>query len=165
MFILLCKLSLHLPDSVRALSKPELELLANFLEIQYNRDLRKEELLNLLLETMFSINVDIHSGNTDLSGARSEEETEGNPSPDVNMQLEMARIQLELQKAKFDHEYRMKRLESNGRKEDSFNVTKNVQMVPPFNECDVTKYFQMFEKVAQRLECQEWPNKYWTLCA
>lgn len=33
-------------------------------------------------------------------------------------------------------------------------------MVPPFDENNVTKYFQMFEKVAY---CLEWPAKYWTM--
>ena len=41
-----------------------------------------------------------------------------------------------------------------------FDVTKQVQFVPPFQETEVDKYFLHFEKVASSLS---WPKQVWTL--
>ena len=41
-----------------------------------------------------------------------------------------------------------------------FNLGKNVRLVPPFNESEVDKYFQHFERVAQNLK---WPTDQWPL--
>ena len=41
-----------------------------------------------------------------------------------------------------------------------FDVGKNVRLVPPFNESEVDKYFQHFERVAQNLR---WPTHQWPL--
>ena len=61
----------------------------------------------------------------------------------------------------------MRALELNARKiayEESmatkFDLGKNVRLVPPFNEPEVNKYFQHFERVAQNLR---WPTDQWPL--
>ena len=41
-----------------------------------------------------------------------------------------------------------------------FDLGKNVQLVPPFNESEVDEYFQHFERVAQNLR---WPTDQWPL--
>ena len=41
-----------------------------------------------------------------------------------------------------------------------FDLGKNVRLVPPFNESEVDKYFQHFERVAQSLR---WPTDQWPL--
>lgn len=41
-----------------------------------------------------------------------------------------------------------------------FDVTRNIRMVPPFNEKEVEKYFNHFERVAGTLK---WPVEVWTL--
>ena len=41
-----------------------------------------------------------------------------------------------------------------------FDLGKNVRLVPPFNESEVDKYFQHFERVAQNLK---WPIDQWPL--
>ena len=41
-----------------------------------------------------------------------------------------------------------------------FDLGKNVQLVPSFNESEVDKYFQHFERVAQNLK---WPTNRWPL--
>ena len=41
-----------------------------------------------------------------------------------------------------------------------FDVSKNIRLVPPFNEKDVDKYFILFERVATTLK---WPKNVWTL--
>ena len=53
----------------------------------------------------------------------------------------------------------MRALELNARRiahEESiatkFDLGKNVRLVPPFNESEVDKYFQHFERVAQKFE-------------
>ena len=61
----------------------------------------------------------------------------------------------------------MRALELNARRiahEDSiatkFDLGKNVRLVPPFNESEVDKYFQHFERVAQNFK---WPTDQWPL--
>ena len=61
----------------------------------------------------------------------------------------------------------MRALEPNARRiahEESiatkFDLGKNVRLVPPFNESEVDKYFQHFERVAQNLK---WPIDQWPL--
>ena len=41
-----------------------------------------------------------------------------------------------------------------------FDVSKQIQFVPPFQEAEVDKYFLHFEKIASSLE---WPKEMWTL--
>ena len=42
----------------------------------------------------------------------------------------------------------------------SFDVTKHIRLVPPFQEKEVDRYFLHFEKVAENLK---WPREHWTL--
>ena len=42
----------------------------------------------------------------------------------------------------------------------TFDVTKHIRIVPPFQEKEVDKYFLHFEKVAENLK---WPKEHWTL--
>ena len=42
----------------------------------------------------------------------------------------------------------------------SFEVTKYIKLVPPYQETDVDKYFLHFEKVAESLK---WPKEYWAM--
>ena len=41
-----------------------------------------------------------------------------------------------------------------------FDVTKQIRLVPPFQEKEVDKYFLHFEKVAENFK---WPKEHWTL--
>ena len=77
--------------------------------------------------------------------------------------------ELEAQKEEraLKHEREMRALELNARRiahEESiatkFDLGKNVRLVPPFNESEVDKYFQHFERVAQNLK---WPIDQWPL--
>ena len=81
-----------------------------------------------------------------------------------NKELE---AQLHKEELALAHEREMKALELNARKiahEESiatkFDLPKNVRLVPPFNESEVDKYFQHFERVAQNLK---WPVDQWSL--
>ena len=42
----------------------------------------------------------------------------------------------------------------------TFDVTKHIRLVPPFQEKEVDKYFLHFEKGAENLK---WPKEHWTL--
>ena len=42
----------------------------------------------------------------------------------------------------------------------TFDVTKHIRLVPPFQEKEVDKYFLHFEKVAENMK---WPKEHWTL--
>ena len=42
----------------------------------------------------------------------------------------------------------------------TFDATKHIRLVPPFQEKEVDKYFLHFEKVAENLK---WPKEHWTL--
>lgn len=76
------------------------------------------------------------------------------------IRLEQARLDLRREEMKLNREFRIKQLGSNPVSIHSFDVARQVRLVPPFCERDVTKYFVMFEKVAQSLS---WPKEYWPI--
>ena len=41
-----------------------------------------------------------------------------------------------------------------------FDVTKNIRLVPPFQEKEVDTYFLHFDKVSENLK---WPKEHWAL--
>ncbi|KAK7878602.1 hypothetical protein WMY93_030438 [Mugilogobius chulae] len=87
------------------------------------------------------------------------------------LEVEMARLALrekelylEQKKLETQKEIRLRELEleicSREPKPAEFDVSKNIRLVPQFNEKDVDKYFIMFERVAEALK---WPKEVWTL--
>ena len=86
---------------------------------------------------------------------------------EAQQRKEELEAQLHKEELALAHEREMKALELNARKiahEESiatkFDLPKNVRLVPPFNESEVDKYFQHFERVAQNLK---WPIDQWPL--
>ena len=80
-----------------------------------------------------------------------------------------AEERIEVEKEKLQFEIKMKELELEGKSKTkplpldsgkSFDVTKHIRLVPPFQEKEVDKYFLHFEKVAENLK---WPREHWTL--
>ena len=80
-----------------------------------------------------------------------------------------AEERIEIEKEKLQFELKMKELELEGKAKSkplpldsgkSFDVTKHIRLVPPFQEKEVDKYFLHFEKVAENLK---WPREHWTL--
>ena len=76
---------------------------------------------------------------------------------------------IEIEKEKIQFELKMKELELEGKSKSkplpldsgkSFDVTKHIRLVPPFQEQEVDKYFLHLEKVAENLK---WPRVHWTL--
>ena len=80
-----------------------------------------------------------------------------------------AEERIEIEKEKLQFELKMKELELEGKSKSkplpfdsgkSFDVTKHIRLVPPFQEKEVDKYFLHFEKVVENLK---WPREHWTL--
>ena len=80
-----------------------------------------------------------------------------------------AEERIEIEKEKLQFELKMKELELEGKSKSkplpldsgkSFDVTKHIRLVPPFQKKEVDKYFLHFEKVAENLK---WPREHWTL--
>ena len=73
-----------------------------------------------------------------------------------------------LEKQKLEYELQLKKLKLEQLRSGhpgfnlnvSFDVTKLIRLVPPFQEQDVDKYFLHFEKVAENLK---WPKENWPL--
>ncbi|CAB4016297.1 Hypothetical predicted protein, partial [Paramuricea clavata] len=77
--------------------------------------------------------------------------------------------ELELRRLELEHALELKKLELAGgsveghpgtSRSSSFDITKHIRLVPPFQEQDVDKYFLHFEKVAENLK---WPKEHWAL--
>ena len=80
-----------------------------------------------------------------------------------------AEERIEIEKEKLQFELKMKELELEGKSKSkplpldsgkSFDVTKHIRLVPPFQEKEVDNFFLHFEKVAENLK---WPREHWTL--
>ena len=76
---------------------------------------------------------------------------------------------IEIEKEKLEFQLKMKQLELQDKTKPktlpldsskTFDVTKHIRLVPPFQEKEVDKYFLNFEKVAENLK---WPKEHWTL--
>lgn len=79
-------------------------------------------------------------------------------------EIELENAKIELRNREIDHQYALKHmeLEMSGKivVSKEFDVGQNRNMVPPFCEKDVEKYFCHFERVAAFLK---WPENVWTL--
>ena len=75
------------------------------------------------------------------------------------MLIERERIGLE--REKLEKQLELAKLEkAEPLRGNRFSASREVRLVPPFDELEVDKYFQHFEKVA---ECLKWPTEYWPL--
>ena len=64
------------------------------------------------------------------------------------------KIKLELRNKELEHKVSLAASQS------TFDVSKHIRFVPPFQEKEVDIYFLHFEKIAQNLK---WPREHWTL--
>ena len=76
---------------------------------------------------------------------------------EILAQKEQARIQAEQEQARIqaENECMLQVASERTSQQTRCNVSRQVQLVPPFNENEVDKYFQRFEKVAQSMK---WPK-------
>ena len=88
------------------------------------------------------------------------EEREREKELEIKKEIEIKKEEREIK----EFEFRTKQLELQKASEESkankFDISKHVRLVPPFNEAEIDKYFQHFEKVAVNLK---WPKAMWPL--
>ena len=132
-------------SKVDALLRPALHELCKHYQLQASSRMRKREVKEILFQYYVDEGI-LDEGVLDDFNV--------GLTSDALKEIELAKIPLETQKAKLDHELALKRvaagtdvprLPNASRK---FDTIKHVRMVPPFYEDDVDKYFMMFEKVA-----------------
>ena len=160
--------------------------IAQELQLQVKRSTRKHELKRLIVEQLVDEDVlpdsclEVYkplpmepSGQYEIRRLEIERELRLKEleAQQRKEELEAQRRNEELEAQKEEralkHEREMRALELNARRiahEESiatkFDLGKNVRLVPPFNESEVDKYFQHFERVAQNLK---WPIDQWPL--
>ena len=71
---------------------------------------------------------------------------------DVEREVKLKQLELEILK--------VKQAPSQSKSTSSFDVAKNVALVPPFRESEVDSYFGAFERIAQSLK---WPEEVWPI--
>ena len=81
---------------------------------------------------------------------------------ELKAEQEKALLEAEKEAAAREHELKMASLgkQSPSDKASAFDPTRNIRLVPPFQEKEVDKYFAHFEKVADSLN---WPKESWVL--
>jgi len=94
---------------------------------------------------------------------------EGGSDQRFKMKLELEKFklerELEAQERERDRQFQIKMKELELGKttpvvSKTFDVTRNIRLVPPFQEKGVDKYFLHFKKVAENLK---WPKEHWPL--
>ena len=83
---------------------------------------------------------------------------------EIQKEIEYKRLEIkaEMRKAELQAEIERSRASSSTLSFHSsgFVPSRKIRMVPPFNELEVDKYFQHFEKVAENLK---WPAEHWSI--
>ena len=175
-------------EVLESFKKDMLMQIAQELQLEVKRSTRKHELKRLIVEQLVDEDVlpdsclEVYkplpmdpSGQYEIRRLEIERELRLKELEAQQRKEELAAQQrkeeLEAQKyekeLKLKHEREMRVLELNARRiahEESiatkFDLGKNGRLVPPFNESEVDKYFQHFERVAQNLK---WPTDQWPL--
>ena len=173
-------------EVLETFKKDMLMQIAQELQLQVKRSTRKHELKRLIVEQLVDEDVlpdsclEVYkplpmepSGQYEIRRLEIERELKLREFEARERELEAQQRKEELEaqqrekELELKHEREMRALELNARRiahEESiatkFDLGKNVRLVPPFNESEVDKYFQHFERVAQNLK---WPIDQWPL--
>ena len=124
-------------------SKESLEL-----KLKYDMEIRKLELERdeRLEKEKMALEREKIAKDERLEKERMEKEAE--------LEFEKLHNEVELEKLSLEKT----KLEFRGKKDDSkndnFDVSKNIKLVPPFSEENVEKFFQCFEKIAEGCDCR-----------
>ena len=171
-----------LPDSCLEVYKPlpmEPSGQYEIRRLEIERELRLKELETQALAQQRKEELEAQQRKEELEAQQRKEELEAQQRKE-ELEAQQRKEELEAQQRKEEleaqaqkeeralkHEREMRALELNARRiahEESiatkFDLGKNVRLVPPFNELEVDKYFQHFERVAQNLK---WPIDQWPL--
>ena len=89
---------------------------------------------------------------------REMEEKERERQERIEIEKEMLEFQLKMKELELQDKNKPKTLPLDTSK--TFDVTKHIRLILPFQEKEVDKYFLHFEKVAENLK---WPKEHWTL--
>ena len=80
------------------------------------------------------------------------------------MEFRLKMYELEREEKERERAFELEKLRMNqsmkSTKQNDFVPSREIRLVPPFDEVEIDKYFQHFEKVAVSLE---WPKRYWSL--
>lgn len=158
----------------------ELKLVANILRLEYSL-LTKEELVTVVVSNVcdgnqtkeqrgvpgtlgaMAVNIDSEVPEGGVSEGR-DPPPRGVSLTDLQLRLELAKIQLEQTRIQAQAQVEQTRIEADSRIRQAearsqipkFDVSNMIKLVPPFFE-DVDKYFRSFQRVAGRME---WPKEY-----
>ena len=113
------------------------------LELDVRRSMRKTQLMKVVAEDMVDYDIFDKSVLDDLASDLPE-------LSKVQIELEKLKIEAQIELARINQETRFKELEAERtrreKERNNFDLTKHIRLVPAFNEEDVDKYFQHFEK-------------------
>ena len=117
--------------------------------------MRKTQLMKVVAEDMVDNDIFDKSVLDDLASDLPEHSK-------AQIELEKLKIEAQIELARINQETRFKELEEERtrreKERNNFDLTKHIRLVPAFNEEDVDKYFQNFEKIASNIE---WPIEAW----
>lgn len=145
-------------DGLLKLKKDHILEIGLKLELDVRRSMRKTQLVRVVSEDMVENEVFDRSVLDNLV-------SEVPQLSEAQIELEKLKIEAETQikLARISQETRIREIEQerlrHERERNNFDLTKQIRLVPIFNEKDVDKYFQHFDKIALNLE---WPIEAWT---
>ena len=166
-------------ENLETLKKAELIEVCKLLEVEaeIKRSFRKDQLKHIIIDHL--VDNDMLSGEALQKYPSLDVESPGLSELkhlEVEKEIRLAEKELEKVQIQVQKEIKLKELELKERELEvrakeielkkpqgdptigKFNLSKHVRTVPVFNENEVEKYFQHFEKVAVSLE---WPKKMW----
>ena len=173
-------------EQLKALKKSELVQVAEHYEIKFNSSMNKSEIKTLVVnylveeELLPETSLAMLKPDQDLLAIRKlelefqerKEERERElqlRKEEREQELKFRELELKERELLMQTEVKMKefeaQLKSNAqatspKTDKTFDVAKNVRLVPPFQEKEVDKFFLHFEKIATSLK---WPKEFWPL--
>lgn len=153
------------------LKKEELLKIAEHLKVQCPPGIKKVDLIEALITKLSPVALsETHPNAMELQLAKLELEKERIRQKAVQ---EAATLELDRERMRREFEYKHKELENEQQKlalekrkivameaERSFDLSKNIRLVPQFCETEVDVFFLSFEKIAKALK---WPEDKWSL--
>ena len=158
-------------DKLLKLKKEDLLAVGNELNMDVKRSMRKAQIVRSIAKDLIECEDYPEDFNESVW-----EKLPADPREIESDKVKLARIEAEkamfvaeskeraeVEKAKIEAETRRMELQfrrdSDENRRNEFDVTRYVKLVPQFNESDVDKYFQHFEKIAKNLH---WPENVWS---
>lgn len=147
------------PDKLYRLKKDDLIVIGKKLDLEVRGAMRKSQLMRIIAEHM----VDNDRFDEEVLEDLPAEKTTMTPD---QVELEKARImaKAEVEKARIEQEIRMSELsiahQPQQVRQNRFDITKQVRLVPKFVEKEADDYFAHFERTALNMG---WPQECWAM--